>query len=274
MVHKELGKKLSDDDTLASVGVREGDTIRLVPDFSAGGGFFVGNFHHIQAIHAYLSKSFPGLPGYSRALFAIFLYTSADKPLAEYIRANFLELHHWSGHRLFFFVFEQPKPEYMDAAQQELAQILGTRNPDYSQLKNRLSAIQYDPLTNPKAIREIIDTFKLNHSQLPCILFFSDFKGHEVLTVPFDRLLGGPIGAVPDDDFTTMFRSLFDAIDRVTEKYERTEYFSALEREIGPGPVGVPRRYPVWSTIAKVLLEATIEGAIAYSVARLLMIAG
>lgn len=36
LAHKESGKRLGDNETLASAGVQDGHTIRLVPDVTAG----------------------------------------------------------------------------------------------------------------------------------------------------------------------------------------------------------------------------------------------
>ena len=36
LAHKESGRRLADGDTLASAGIQEGHTIRLVPDVTAG----------------------------------------------------------------------------------------------------------------------------------------------------------------------------------------------------------------------------------------------
>lgn len=266
VVHKESGKRIAVSDTLASASVNEGDTIRIVPDVPAGGGFFVSRFQDIQAILAYLISA-EGIVG---DIYAIFLYTSADKAIAEFIRTNFLELHRASGRSLFFFVLEQPKPEFLLAIRQELSNDLGPYSRNFRQVWRRLEDIQFEPVENMETIGFIRDKFNLNWSQMPCIIFFKDFDSKEILVAPFTRLLGGPTNTATDGDLLMMFRGLFDIVERVAWQNIRANYLTALRSEIGDGPVVRPQRNKVYSTIAMTTLTKTIEVTL-NTVARLLI---
>lgn len=266
LVVVESGKRIADDDTLASVGVRDGSIIGLVPDVSAGGGFFVSRYQDIQAILAYLIRA-EVIVG---DIYAIFLYTSADNAIAEFIRTNFLELHRASGRSLFFFVLEQPKPEFLLAIRQELSNDLGPYSRNFRQVWRRLEDIQFEPVENMETIGFIRDKFNLNWSQLPCIIFFKDFDSKEILAVPFTRLLGCPTNTATDGDLLMMFRGLFDIVERVAWQNIRANYLTALRSEIGDGPVVRPQHNKVYSTIAMTTLTKTIEVTL-NTVARLLI---
>jgi hypothetical protein len=266
LVHKETGKRLADNDTLASVGVQDGDTLRIVPDVVAGGGFFVNEYRDVQLLSIALGEgrvAFNYAAPYRGALFALFLYSPADMALARFIRENFLTLHHESGHHFFFFVVEKPVEQaWVDAVRRELETQLGDRTEAFQKAWGRLQRSQIKPVDKEETLKAIRELLGVNPSQMPCAVFFSSLSEDRVYNVPFARLLGGPPGKATDDDMLTMFRGLFDLTEQAA-KQPLPERLPTLQRAIDTGPVGVAPRDRVYSPIQIAILTATVEVTIA-----------
>src|SRR4030067_2881154 len=110
--HKNTGKQLTSGQTFMNAGVQTGDTIRLLTNITAGGGLVVNSFRDIQLINAYFNHELVSV--YNRfAIYAVILYTASDTNIANFVRENFLELHHLSGHTCAFFVVEKPEDNWL-----------------------------------------------------------------------------------------------------------------------------------------------------------------
>ncbi len=273
LTHKETGRRLADNDTLINAGVREGDIIRLNPDITAGGGFYVNEYRDVQLLSIALGQSWdPFGYAYSSlgALFAIFLYSPADAVLARFIRENFLTLHHESGRHLFFFIVEKPTEQaWVDAMRQELETQLGGQTVAFRKAWGRVQRSQIQPVEREETLKAIRELLQVNPSQMPCAVFFSSLNEDRVFTVPFARLLGGPPGKATNDDMLTMFRALFVLTAQAAQQ-PLPERLPVLQRAIGAGPVGLARRAPVYSPIQIAILTATVEATIA-AIIRLLL---
>ena len=175
LTHKESGKRLDDNDTPASAGVSDGDTLRILPNVRAQCGFFVHKYRDVQLIQLALEYRGCGSVFETRsALFAVFLYTAADEALAQFIRNNFLELHYASGRHLFFFIVEKPAEQaWIDAVRQELEIQLGDRYRALHQVWGRMQRNQLRTLESEKEVEEMRELLGVNRSQMPCAVFFS-----------------------------------------------------------------------------------------------------
>lgn len=266
LAHAELGKRLADNATLASARVQDGDTIRVVPDVTAGGGFVVYGYRDVQLLSIALGDggvAFNYATPDRGALFALFLYSPADAALARFMRDNFMTLHHESGHHFFFFIVEKPTEQaWVDARRQELETLLGSRTVAFRRAWGRVQRSQIQPVDREETLTAIRELLKVNLSQMPCAVFFSSLNEDRVFIVPFARLLGGPVDKATDGDMLTMFRALFDLTAQAAQQ-PLPERLPALQRAIGDGPVGVAQRDRVFSPIQIAILTATVEATIA-----------
>jgi uncharacterized ubiquitin-like protein YukD len=266
LYHMQSGKRLADNATLASARVQDGDTIRVVPDVTAGGGFVVYGYRDVQLLSIALGDggvAFNYATPDRGALFALFLYSPADAALARFIRENFLTLHHESGRRFFFFIVEKLATQaWVDAMREELATQLGNQTAAFRQAWGRLRRNQFQSVDREETLAAIRELLKVNPSQMPCAVFFSSLNEDRVFIVPFARLLGGPVDKATDGDMLTMFRALFDLTAQAAQQ-PLPERLPALQRAIGDGPVGVAQRDRVFSPIQIAILTATVEATIA-----------
>lgn len=266
--HKETGKRLGDNDTLIDAGVRDGDTLRLMPNVTAGGGLTVNAYQDFLVIDAYLNQLLVLQHMNFRALYAVFLYTAGDKSLSTFIKDNFLELHYLSGEHCYFYIVERPKPEWLPAIRDELASELGSQSRNFKQIWKQLEAGQFEP-ADSAAVDAIRQRLGVNRSQLPCAIFFTELDTQMVLVVPFERLLGYPVREADSEALLSMFRELFDKVEVATLK-PLPERLETLQKAIGPGARARNEQHQVYSTIGRTFLTESVKVAIATVAARLL----
>lgn len=213
LTHKRSHKQMIPTQSFESLNVKDNDVLILDIERTAGGGMAVNSFRDIQIINSYLSHNL--VSSYHHfALYAIILYTDADKELANFIRTNFLELHNLSGSHCAFYIIERPEPEWLPSIRKELS--LGS----YSEkVWHILEKKQFTPVDSA-SIYEIAQRFNIKRSQLPCIAFFSNLDSKELLVVPFETLIDIKSGSTSHQDFLKLFRSLFDKVDISVQKAE------------------------------------------------------
>jgi hypothetical protein len=239
--HKQSGRLLQPNETLQSAGVRSGDTLRLLPDVTAGGGIPVRSFRDIQLVEAVLThdkliKNMQSAP----ILFAIFLYTEEDENLAWYIRQHVRELHQMTGNQCWFFTIERPTKEW----NLDIRCSLGELAEEYfNALWERLGVDNFKPFEKTQAYH-IGERLGVTPKQFPCVAFFSGLRTRELVIVEINDFVDASLENV-EEEYTRFFRILFSVSRQVTtdskekwlskfEKQLRKEWKDATRQEIKP----------------------------------------
>lgn len=227
--HKETGRQLQPQETLISAGVADKDTLRLLPNVTAGGGFPISTYKDVQLFDAVIgnNKILAEIVEHKHSpyIFALFLYTDEDELLANYIRQYIRELSSMSGQSCFFFVIEKPSPEWIEDSRK----YLGDLSPIYTEiLERKLGQNLYKPFDKAQAY-EIAERFSIKPKQLPCILFFERLESEQILIVEINDYIDKP----STDEYRDFFRCLFSyaqssAGSRESEKSNALENLANL----------------------------------------------
>jgi hypothetical protein len=222
--HENSGVSLRDESTLYSANVCHGDTLRLLPYIIAG-GMTIRNFRDLQIIDMYMNrKQLESEPYY--ALYALFLYTSADSLISRFMRDSFAELSKMSG-KFQFYVVEQPDEKWLPLMRQELTEKLG---PHIERVWKILEASEFHPV-DVADVYDIAARMGVTFGQIPCAVFFTRLDSHQVLIVPFESLVGYQ-AAKPDKALLiSVFRQLYDQINTVVHLPEN-ERLPMLKTEL------------------------------------------
>jgi hypothetical protein len=245
------GNTIPANQTLLQAGVQAGSTIIVIRTQMGGGGITISSYRDIQLIDTYLHRE--QIAGYHHyALYAIILYTAADKNLADFIRNNFIELHHLAGHRFIFYIIERPDSKWLPIMREELASQLG---PHINDVWRILEKDQFSPV-NSSTIYEIAKRMGINRAHLPCIIFFSNLNSKDLLISPLATLFDGQIEKASSQDFLKLFRGVFDKIDISVDKDE-DERLKSLKQEISS-----LKMQGAISKIEEIALPETVGGLI------------
>ena len=198
--------------------IANGDILTLYAIRTAGGGIpLYGSYENFQIITARLEHANNQLSN-SYKMFAIFLYSEADKTISSFVREHFLELHFMAGANTVFFVVEQPKEEWMSSIKKDLQEKLGELS---ERIIRKIEAKQLKPITS-ELMYLIANRFGIKKKDLPCIVFFTEVESRKILHIPFDSLLDSPLNKADENQILSMFRKLFDAIDTVAEENQKS----------------------------------------------------
>lgn len=226
LIRKVTRKMLLPNQSLGLAGIEDGET--LIADFerTAGGGIAINSYRDIQIINAVLRHDLVA-SYHPYALYAIILYTAADKNLADFVRNNFHELHSLAGYRCVFYIIEKPDPKWLPIMREELTAKLG---PHIERVWRILEKDQFLPVDS-SSVYEIASRIGIKRAQIPCITFFSNLNSKELLVVPFDSLIDKNLAEANEQDFLQLFRDMFDRMDLVASKRE-DERVKEIKREI------------------------------------------
>jgi len=260
LIRQLTRQQLLPSQSLAEKGIEDGET--LIADFerTAGGGYIVRSYRDIQIINAYLKHNLVATY-HSYAVYAIILYTAADKNLSSFVHDSFTELHHLAGQKCAFFVIERPVPKWIPLMREELTNNLGPYIERVWSLleKNQFSAV------DSSTIYEIANRMGIKRAQLPCICFFTNLDSKEMLVVSLSSLLDKRPGNANQQDFLYLFRDVFDRVEIAAQKREN-ERLDRLKREINS-----MKRGRAVQKIEEHALPETIKGLIGTVIKIILM---
>jgi hypothetical protein len=220
--HKQSGKQLQDSDTLISAGVRDGDTLRLLPCVMAGGFVPVRSINDILITDSILSRieSEPPVIG------AILLYTEWDVTLAEFIRDNIEEVDGLAGRHCNVFVIEEPTERWIAKNRESLKREV---NENFEFLWKRLDWASSKPYDKSEAI-EIARRFLIEPENLPAIIIFNSGNDKEYLLMSLNNILPDITDDV-EQDYRRFFRKFFSLTSRAS-KYPAEIRLTMLERMV------------------------------------------
>ncbi|OQY90032.1 MAG: hypothetical protein B6D41_10050 [Chloroflexi bacterium UTCFX4] len=204
------------------IGVKEGDTLRLLPNVMAGGILPVRTIRDILVTDAILSKIESNPPSLS----AIFLYTDWDISLAEFIRNNIDEIDRLAGQECNAFIIEEPTERWVEKNKSSLKKEIG-ENFDF--LWNRLDWASSKPYNKSEAI-EIGRRFSIEPEELPVIIIFNSGDSKDYLLVSLNRILA----SVTDDaeqDYKRFFRKFFSLTSQAS-KYPAEIRLTMLDKMV------------------------------------------